>query len=87
MTVGEKKVARHRLSLLEPAKALGNVTEACRRRGIPRSRRNNARNTWRKSGDLARRVSVATEGTLAPNASADATTILPLRGSGDAGPR
>ena len=37
MTVAEKKVARHRLSVLELAKALGNVSEACRRRGISRT--------------------------------------------------
>ena len=37
MTVAEKKVVRHRLNALELAKALGNVSEACRRRGICRS--------------------------------------------------
>ena len=37
MTVAEKKVARHRLSVLELAKALGNVSEACRCRGISRT--------------------------------------------------
>jgi len=37
MTVAEKKVITHRLSALELAKALGNVSEACRRRGISRS--------------------------------------------------
>lgn len=34
----EDKLVRHRLSVLELAKALGNVTEACRRKGISRSR-------------------------------------------------
>jgi len=37
MTTAEKKVVRHRLSALELAEALGNVSEACRRRGISRS--------------------------------------------------
>jgi len=37
MTTAEKKVVRHRLSALELAEALGNVSEACRRRGIARS--------------------------------------------------
>ena len=37
MTVAEKKVARQRLSALQLAEKLGNVTEACRRRGISRS--------------------------------------------------
>ena len=37
MTVAEKKVVHHRLNALELAKALGNVSEACRRRGISRS--------------------------------------------------
>jgi len=37
MTSSEKKVARQRLSVLELAQALGNVSEACRRRGISRS--------------------------------------------------
>jgi len=37
MTVAEKKVVHHRLNALELAKALGNVSEACRRRGICRS--------------------------------------------------
>ena len=33
----EKKLARGRLSVLELAEALGNVSEACRRRGISRT--------------------------------------------------
>jgi len=33
----EQKSARQRLSVLEPAEALGNVSEACRRRGISRT--------------------------------------------------
>ena len=37
LTVAEKKVARQRLSALQLAEKLGNVTEACRRRGISRS--------------------------------------------------
>lgn len=37
MTAAEKKVVRHRMSALELAEALGNVSEACRRRGISRS--------------------------------------------------
>lgn len=37
MTTAEKKVVNHRLSVLELAKALGNVSEACRRRGIDRT--------------------------------------------------
>ena len=37
MTIAEKKVVHHRLSALELAKALGNVSETCRRRGICRS--------------------------------------------------
>src|SRR5688572_12172771 len=32
-----QKLARQRLSLLELAEALGNVSEACRRRGVSRS--------------------------------------------------
>ena len=32
MTVAEKKVARQRLSAMQLAEALGNVSEACRRR-------------------------------------------------------
>jgi hypothetical protein len=32
-----KKIARQRLSVLELAQALGNVSEACRRRGISRT--------------------------------------------------
>lgn len=31
------KVARHRLSVLEMAKAIGNVSEACRRSGMDRT--------------------------------------------------
>ena len=34
----EDKLVRHRLSVLELAKALENVTEACKRKGISRSR-------------------------------------------------
>ena len=37
MASAEEKVANQRLSLLELAKALGNVSEACRRRGIDRT--------------------------------------------------
>lgn len=37
MDVAEKKVARARLSVLELAEALGNVSEACRRRGMDRT--------------------------------------------------
>ncbi len=33
----EEKVARHRLSVLELAQVLGNVNEACRRRGMTRT--------------------------------------------------
>ncbi|MHC1579017.1 MAG: IS481 family transposase, partial [Dehalococcoidia bacterium] len=33
----EEKLARQRLSVLELAQALGNVSEACRRRGISRT--------------------------------------------------
>ncbi len=33
----EEKVARHRMSVLELADALGNVSEACRRRGMTRT--------------------------------------------------
>jgi transposase InsO family protein len=33
----EEKVARHRLSVLELAQALGNVSEACRQRGMSRT--------------------------------------------------
>jgi len=33
----EEKVARHRMSVLELAEALGNVSEACRRRGMTRT--------------------------------------------------
>ena len=36
MTVAEKKLARNRLSTLELAERLGNVSEACRRRGVSR---------------------------------------------------
>lgn len=37
MTVAEKKVVRQRLNVLQLAEALGNVSEACRRRGMNRS--------------------------------------------------
>jgi hypothetical protein len=37
MTTAEKKLACQRLSALELAKALGNVSEACRKRGISRT--------------------------------------------------
>ena len=37
MTTAEKKVVKQRLSVLELAQALGNVSEACRRRGMSRS--------------------------------------------------
>ena len=33
----DEKVARHRLSVLELAEQLGNVSEACRRRGMHKS--------------------------------------------------
>ncbi len=33
----EEKLARQRLSILEPAEALGNVSEACRRRELSRT--------------------------------------------------
>ena len=36
MTVAEKKLTRKRLSALELAEKLGNVSEACRRRGVSR---------------------------------------------------
>lgn len=38
MTSAEKKLASKRLSVLELAETLGNVYEACRRRGVDRSR-------------------------------------------------
>jgi hypothetical protein len=34
---GDEKLARQRLSVLELAEALGNVSEACRRRGMTRT--------------------------------------------------
>jgi transposase InsO family protein len=37
MTQAEKKVIRHRMSALQLAEALGNVSEACRRRGVSRT--------------------------------------------------
>ena len=37
MTTAEKKLVRQRLSALELAEALGNVSEACRKRGISRT--------------------------------------------------
>lgn len=37
MTAAEKKLARKRLSALELAEKLGNVSEACRRRGLSRT--------------------------------------------------
>ena len=37
MTTAEKKLIRHRLSAMELAEVLGNVTEACRRRGVSRT--------------------------------------------------
>ena len=37
MTVAEKKLVRKRLSALELAERLGNVSEACRRRGVGRT--------------------------------------------------
>ncbi len=37
MTVAEKKVVRGRLSALQLAEALGNISEACRRRGMSRT--------------------------------------------------
>jgi hypothetical protein len=33
----EEKIARHRLSVLELGQALGNISEACRRRGMTRT--------------------------------------------------
>ena len=38
MEPSERKLAQKRLSALELAKALGSVSEACRQRGISRSR-------------------------------------------------
>jgi len=32
-----EKIARHRLSVLELAEQLGNISEACRRRGMDRT--------------------------------------------------
>lgn len=37
MTTAEKKVVNHRVNVLQLAKALGNVSEACRRRGMDRT--------------------------------------------------
>ncbi len=37
MTVAEKKVVRQRLSVMQLAEVLGNISEACRRRGVSRS--------------------------------------------------
>lgn len=37
MTTAEKKIVRHRLSALQLAEALGNASEACRRRGLSRT--------------------------------------------------
>jgi len=37
MTTAQKKLARKRLSALELAERLSNVSEACRRRGITRT--------------------------------------------------
>jgi len=37
MTVAEAKVAKHRLGVLELANILGNISDACRRRGMGRS--------------------------------------------------
>lgn len=37
MTTAEKKLVNHRLSVLTLAEALGNVSEACRRRGMDRT--------------------------------------------------
>jgi len=36
MTTAEKKIVQHRLSTLQLAEALGNASEACRRRGFSR---------------------------------------------------
>ena len=48
MTLAGKKVVYHRLSALELAKALGNVSDACRRRGITVSHPARARRAkWR----------------------------------------
>jgi transposase-like protein len=33
----EDQLIRHRLSVLEPAQTLGNVSEACRQRGVSRT--------------------------------------------------
>lgn len=33
----EQKVIRHKLSVLELAQALGNISEACKRRGVSRT--------------------------------------------------
>lgn len=37
MTVAEKKVVRQRVNVMQLAKDLGNVSEACRRRGVSHS--------------------------------------------------
>jgi transposase InsO family protein len=37
MSQAEKKIIRHRMSALQLAEALGNVSEACRRRGVSRT--------------------------------------------------
>ena len=37
MTQSEKKIVKHRLSVLQLAEALGNISEACRRRGMART--------------------------------------------------
>ena len=35
--ISEEKVARHKLSVLELAERLGNVTEACKQKGVSRT--------------------------------------------------
>lgn len=37
MTTAEKKVIKHKLSVLQLAETLGNITEACKRRGVSRT--------------------------------------------------
>jgi hypothetical protein len=46
----EEKVIRQRLSVLEAAQALGNVSEACRRRGVSRTQFYEHKNRFDKYG-------------------------------------
>ncbi|MCD6339681.1 MAG: helix-turn-helix domain-containing protein, partial [Verrucomicrobia bacterium] len=50
MTAAEKKLLKQRLSVLELAQALGNVSEACRRRGLSRSRFYEDKRRFQKHG-------------------------------------